>query len=291
MSRPKIFSFHHDLGHSIMYEDTTAEYVESVGVPGKFVKKVNRRVHLKDGTSGEMDGAFIAKADGKILKNDVAVCFECELERLTYKKADQIGNYQLQLVVDHHMPTLVVVASPEDNEKYIQEIQRSPSDIVRFYFPDLGVENLSKRLNTVTEIINNNKVLTRKEAINLGIIVLYAPKNRGCEMTEKVVGLYTKISHTLDQDMQYVLYSVICVMIDYFFDDEKEYQRLINMMSGVTSQKNTDRFDSEIRIEEMYRNKLADELADYKAKLAECYEIIESLQEQIQLIENKYNGK
>ena len=110
-------------------------------------------------------------------------------------------------------------------------------------------------------------------------------------MTEKVVGLYTKISHTLDQDMQYVLYSVICVMIDYFFDDEKEYQRLINMMSGVTSQKNTDRFDSEIRIEEMYRNKLADELADYKAKLAECYEIIESLQEQIQLIENKYNGK
>ena len=59
MNRQRKYKKHFDSSHSIMYNAFPKEYTESLGVPGKFVKKINRNVNLKDGTQGEMDSAYI----------------------------------------------------------------------------------------------------------------------------------------------------------------------------------------------------------------------------------------
>ena len=276
MARKKIFMLHRDSGHNIMYEDVPLEYTNGIGMPGEFEDKINRSVHLNDGTSGTMDAAYRTKPDGKTLFRPVATCLEHQFKPVTPQKAEKIGDYEIQMVAETHLPSLVAVATHTDKEKSVQELVRSPSNSIKFYFPDLSEENIWQRLNTVTEIINNNKVLSREEAINLGIIVLYAPPERGPEITEKVAKLYSKISHTLDSDMEYVLHSVISIMIDAYFDDEEEYQRLINMMNGVTSTQSKEKYDSYIRLEET---------------ISERDRKIEDLEKEVQFLKNKLNGK
>ncbi|MBQ9025786.1 MAG: hypothetical protein IJ104_05355, partial [Methanobrevibacter sp.] len=225
-----------DLCHSILFNEYPLQYTQEIGVPGEFEKKINRRVHLKNGAIGEMDSAYLNNPDNIILHEKVATALEHQSGPISDEKLNKIVDYDTQLVVDEHLPTFIVIASHiQDNSK--DTLTRSPSDITKLYSLDLGEENISKRLSTVSEIINNNQHLSTKNALNLGIILLYAPRDSACEITETVVNLYLKIVKDLDLKMETCLYSVISIMIDAYFDDEKEYRRLMNMIDKNTSEK------------------------------------------------------
>jgi len=233
--RKRKFSKHFDKAHSIMFNGMPLEYTNVLGVPGVFVKKINRMVHLKDGTGGEMDAAYIADPDFKLLFERVAVALEHQSKPIGVEKLEKIGDYDIQLVVDEHLPTLISIASNFKEDASKKQLIRSPSDITRPYFLDLGEDNISKRLSMVDRIINSNKYLSRENALNLGVVMLFAPPDRACEITEHVVNLYIKISSDLDFRLGLVLYSVIVLMIDAYFDEKNDYERLIGMVNDNTS--------------------------------------------------------
>lgn len=234
--RNKIFDKPFDTGHWIMFNEFPGEYIQTIGVPGRFVKKINRRVHLKDGTGGLMDSAFILDPDGEILTERVAACLEHQTSVVKTYKLEKFGDFDVQLVADEHLPTFLIVASHLNPDKSERELIRSPSDISKLYFLNLREENIYKRLNRVSSIIENNEYLSAECALNLGVIALYAPREHACEITEKVAKLYVDIIDDLDFKMAYCLYSVISIMIDAYFEDKKEYERLINMVNGTTPQ-------------------------------------------------------
>ena len=291
--RKRIFSKHFDKAHSIMFNGMPAEYTKILGVPGVFVKKINRMVHLKDGTSGEMDSAYIADPDYKLLFERAAVGFEHQSIPVGDDKLDKLGDYDIQLVVDEHLPTLICIACHLDKEKSKDTLIRSPSDITKPYFLDLGEENISKRLSMVDGIINSNQYLSRENALNLGVIVLYAPRNRACEITENVVNLYIKISRNLDFQLEFILYSVIILMIDAFFDEETEYNRLIAMMDNNTSSEVKEEFSpfdgfresleyANIRISELEsENSRIPELEAENSRIPELEAKIRELEDQL----------
>lgn len=306
MIRIRKYSKHFDKAHSIMFNGMPREYTKLLGVPGIFVKKINRLVHLKDGKRGEMDSAYIADPDYKLLFERVAVALEHQSRPVGEEKLEKMGDYDIQLVVDEHLPTLICVASSLDKCKSKKELTRSPSDITKLYFLDLGEDNISKRLNTVENIINSDNDLTIENALNLGIIVLYAPRNRTCEITERVVGLYVKISKDLDYNLALILYSVICLMIDAYFDDEIEYERLIDMMDSNTSSKIVGEFhpfdglresleNANKRISEM-ETKVA-RISELEAQVSRIPELeaenatIPGLKREIQELKDKLNEK
>ena len=230
MKRNKKFTKHFDLSHSIMFNEYPYIYTKTIGVPGEFVKKINRRVHLKDGTGGEMDSAYIAKPDNKILFEPVAVGLEHQSKPVDPFKLNKFGDYDIQMVSDENLPTLLAVASHLNPEKSENELIRSPSDITQLYFLNLGKENICQRLNRVKEIINNNEKLGDEDALNLGVILLYAPREHAYEITETIVDLYLKVLPDLDFKMESCLYSVMIILIDAFIDDENDYRRLTNMI-------------------------------------------------------------
>lgn len=96
-----------------------------------------------------MDSAYIAKPDYRILFEKVAVALEHQSIPVGDSKLHMIGNYDVQLVVDQHLPTLMVVASHLNEEKSKNKLIRSPSDITKLYFLNLGEKNITKRLNKV----------------------------------------------------------------------------------------------------------------------------------------------
>ena len=283
MVRKRKFSKPFDLCHSIMFNEFPGEYTNTIGVPGKFVKKINRRVHLKDGTTGEMDSAYIADPDNEKVFERVAVGLEHKSYPVGGFKLNKFGDYDIQLVVDEHLPILLVVASHHNLESSKNKLIRFPSDITQLYFVDLGEDNISQRLSTVSKIIYSNKYLSQEMALNSGVVALYCPRERACEIMETVVDLYLKIVDDLDLQMEYTLYSVLTILIDAFFDDENEYGRLIKMMNESTSQESQMRFAShESTIESLTYAK--EDLSIANGKIAE-------LEAEVKRLNDKLNGK
>lgn len=297
MSRKRKFSKPFDLCHSILFNEFPSEYTSTIGVPGNFVKKSNRRVHLKDGTGGEMDSAYVADPDYKILFERVAVGLEHQAAPVGDEKLIKFGDYDVQLVVDEHLPTLLVVASHLNAEKSKNKLIRSPSDITQLYFLDLGEDNISQRLSIVNKIIYNNQYLSQEMALNLGVIALYAPRDCACETMESVVNLYLKIVVNLDLQMEYTLYSVITILIDAFFDDEEEFRRLTKMMDENTSQESKVRFAShESTIESLTYAKedlahVVKDLAHAEEDLAKANGKIAYLEAEVKRLTDELNGK
>ncbi len=245
MVRKRKFAKHFDLAHSLMFSAYPSQYTKALGVPGEFVKRINQRVHLKNGSTGKMDSAYIADPDDKILFERVATALEHQSTPINDTKLSKIGDYDIQLVADENLPTFIVIASHLNEEKSKNLLKRSPSDITKPYFLDLGEENISKRLNSVSRIINSNQHLNIEDALNLGIIVLYTQRNQAYENIEKVLNLYLKVSTKLEFKIEYILYSVITIMIDAYFDDENKYNELINMINDNTSEESKQKFSLE----------------------------------------------
>ena len=233
-----------DAARTFMFNEYPAEYTKTIGVPGHFVKLSNRKVLLNNGIEGMMDSAFVLDPDGEILTERVAACLEHQSTPVDEEKLEKMGDYDIQLVSDENLPTLIIVASHLSSRKSKTILRRSPSDVTILYFLDLGEKDNRRRLTRLSKLIENNQHLTIEDALNLGVILLYAPRERACEITEKVVNLYLDIHDDLDHEMEKCLYSVFSVLIDAFFDDETEYKRLINMVNGITSKEAKDEFDA-----------------------------------------------
>ena len=311
MKREKKFTKHFDLSHSIMYHDYPHIYTKNIDVPGEFVKKINRRVHLKDGTGGEMDSAYIAKPDNKILFEVVAVGLEHQSKPVDPFKLTKFGDYDIQMVSDENLPTLLAVASHLNPKKSENILIRSPSDITQLYFLDLGKENICQRLNRVKEIINNNKKLSDEDALDLGIILIYAPREHAYEITYTIVDLYLKVVNDLDLKMEKCLYSVITILTDAYIDDEKEYRRLTNMIDNKTSQEVKSLFEAhkatldtlkwkEEDLAEANQNlaekqeelaETSQNLAEKQEELVEANDTITRLKKENQMLKEQLNAK
>ena len=79
---------------------------------------------------------------------------------------------------------------------------------------------------------------------------------------------------------------MLFTMIDAYFDDEKEYQRLINMMKTATTEKSVEKFDSEIYFIEAYE-RTKERFDNYRAKTEETIVKLKTENEQLKKQLNK----
>lgn len=184
--------------------------------------------------------------DFKVLFEPAVVDLEHQSTPVDMPKIKIIGDYNIQQIADERLPPLNVIASHLNEEKSIREFERTPTSTTKLMFLNLGRQDNKKRLNTVSNIIKNHEEhLTIGNALNLGIIVLFAPRDSACEITRQIVELYNKIKNK-PKKLEYTLYSVICTMIDAYFDDDEEFKELIDMINNETGEDVVGRFETEI---------------------------------------------
>ena len=150
------------------------------------------------------------------------------------------------------LPFYIVVVSHIDPNKHQMEFERTDSFIIRLKFLDLGKRDNWEKLNSVRNKLRFNKNLSVKDALNLGTVVLFAPDDCARERTREALHYYLE-SEITSKRLEHVLYSVFFCMIDAYFDDELEYQRMIEMLNGKTSLESKEKFASEIRRENMLK--------------------------------------
>ena len=229
-----------------MYNEYPKEFHEELNIPGIFKRKSNVKVRLKDGRMLEMDASYVVDPDFKVLFEPAVVDLEHQSTPVDMPKIKIIGDYNIQQIADERLPPLNVIASHLNEEKSIREFERTPTSTTKLMFLNLGRQDNKKRLNTVSNIIKNHEEhLTIGNALNLGIIVLFAPRDSACEITRQIVELYNKIKNK-PKKLEYTLYSVICTMIDAYFDDDEEFKELIDMINNETGEDVVGRFETEI---------------------------------------------
>ena len=229
MTRKRKIPYPFDFGFGVMYNEFPMELHENFDIPGKFRRKSNVKVRLKDGTILEMDASYVVDPDFVRLFEPAVVIMEHQSKAVDMPKIQIIGHYETQKVADERLPPLNVIASHLSPEKSVQEFERTSTSTTKLMFLDLGAEDNQKRLNRLKNIINyDEKHLTIKEALNLGIVAVFAQRETAREVTRQVIELYLKID-SMPKKLEYTLYSVLYAMIDAYFDDEKEYEELVNM--------------------------------------------------------------
>ena len=233
-----------DLGYAVMYNEYPKELHNLLNVPGIFRRKANRKVYFKDGSVGEMDSSYIIDSDFKIIFEPMVANGEHQSTPVGKDKIQMIGYYGIQQIHDENLPQFSYVASHISKEKHEQIYKRSPTDIIEPYFLDLGEEDNKKRLNNVRKIINQQENISNEDALNLGVIALFAPRNEAQKITEEVVMLYVSIVDNLSRKMESTLYSVLYAMVDAYFDDINEYWRVMTMLKENTSQESVEKFES-----------------------------------------------
>ncbi len=246
MARKRKLNNPYDFAFGVMYNEYPKEFHEELNIPGIFKRKSNVKVRLKDGRRLEMDASYVVDPDLKVLFEPAVVDLEHQSTPVDMPKIKIIGDYNIQQIADERLPPLNVIASHLNEEKSIREFERTPTSTTKLMFLNLGRQDNKKRLNTVSNIIKNHEEhLTIGNALNLGIIVLFAPRDSACEITRQIVELYNKIKNK-PKKLEYTLYSVICTMIDAYFDDDEEFKELIDMINNETGEDVVGRFETEI---------------------------------------------
>ena len=243
-----------NFGYMIMDNEYPEEFYQKLGVPGIFREKINKKAYFKNGKMGEMDTSYIADPDFKTIFEPTAVNGEHQSTTVDYDKMGMISYYGIQQIHDTNLPQLSFIASHIPKEKHVQEYERTITDIIKPLFLDLGEKDNAKRLINVKNIIKQNEKISTHDALDLGIIVLFAPRHKAKEITKEVVGLYNKIVDQLSPKMESTLFSVLYAMTDAYFDEEKEYQKVINMLKEKTHSETIENFETVT----IYKNKVSE---------------------------------
>ena len=149
-----------------------------------FKKKANTKVNLKNGTTGEMDTSYIIDPDNKTIHEQMIANGEHQSTRVGKDKIKMMGKYAIQQIQDEKILPFSYVASHINKEKHEQIHEISHTILIKPHFLDLGEKDNKKRLNRVKKIIKQQQNINTEQALNLGIIALFAPRNKAKEITD-----------------------------------------------------------------------------------------------------------
>ena len=269
MARNRKIDKPYDFAFGLMYNEFPKELHEELKIPGIFKRKSNVKARLKNGKVLEMDASYVVDPDFEVLFEPAVVDLEHQSTPVDGDKIMIIGDYNIQQISDEMMPTLNVIASHLDEEKSVGKYERTPTSTTKLMFLDLGRENIKKRLSAANNIIMyHEEQMTVRQALNLGISVLFAPRDNARAITRQVILLYNAIKKK-PKKLEFVLYSVITAMIDAYFDDEKEFEEMMRMINSETKEEIIEKFETEI-ISENKIKELEEELENANARANEA---------------------
>ena len=306
-----------NFGYQIMHNEFPEELHININAPGIYERTAtNTRVLNLDG-GGDMDVVDVVGPDFNRLFVRAVSNGEHQSTAVTKPKSHQISRYALQSMYDEKLPAISYVVSNIPTKDHYPGWEITPSLHLKTFFIELDEKDNTERLNRIKNIINKQEELTDLEALNLGIIPLFAPKTRACEVTEEVVELYAEVHNQLNIKMEKTLYSVLYAMVDAYFLIKEDYDRVMKMLNTPTTPKTKNEFQTwniirnrNKMLEDAFK-KVSNENAELKAENSRIHELysinaelnsriveleaensrIVELEAEIERLKYQYNGK
>ena len=91
---------------------------------------------------------------------------------------------------------------------------------------------ISKRLKTLKNIIENNKKPSKEESLNFAVIAIFVHGEKKKEIMEKLTHYFTEIESKIDENLKMTLHEILKKMIKkHFEDDIEKTKELLKMIS------------------------------------------------------------
>ena len=202
---------------------------ESLRYPGKYVKTLGTETFTVNNRNLRMDGAELVNADDE-LPCPSTLNPEQQSTQIGPSKVHAMYDYKLQLTFKHKRPSFNVIVTNIGDEDHTV-IYESHGDAFKVYVRVFNDEEISERLNTLTDNIKNKKELTEIEVLDFAYILLFAQENKAKEYSEKVANLFCEVRNldkSLQLDIHYVMKKLIRL---HFRDDEKKTKEMLRMIT------------------------------------------------------------
>jgi hypothetical protein len=225
--------------------------------PGKYMNKVKTEVYTEDGRNLWMDCAQIVLPDSDITcKSTINV--EHQSTPLNKNKIDTMYDYKIYLIHKTNLPSnSIIITNINPGQNKI--IYNSHDQIFYNHYIVIDEEDISKRLKTLTDIIQNKENLSTVHALNFAVIAIFIDCEQKKETMEKLAYLFSKIEK-IEPQLQLDLHHVLKKMIKKHFEDDKnkckELLKLISESIYETDYKGlTYKERTELRIKELEERK------------------------------------
>ena len=111
-------------------------------------------------------------------------------------------------------------------------ITKSHDQIFYNHYIVIDENEISKRLKTLKNIIENNKKPSKEESLNFAVIAIFVHGEKKKEIMEKLIHYFTEIESKIDEELKLDLHEILKKMIKkHFEDDIEKTKELLKMIS------------------------------------------------------------
>ena len=228
MNRTRKVYHPYNLVATVNYDEFPKENLVSLGAPGLFDERLSRKVHVST-IEEEADAIYIAKPDGKEIKERSAVVLENLSKKLDNTKGNIMGHYVKHTHFQTNLPVFPVVASKYNDVTPDKCYPIDPRIYMNPFLLNLDDEYNRKKLNNVKNKLKTSNKLSVETGMDLCNAILYAPPNHELEVLYEATDYYLKFEID-DPRLRFVLFTSFYCMADAYIDDENEFEELIEMI-------------------------------------------------------------
>ena len=157
--------------------------------PGKYLKKLDTNVVTEDGRNLEMDHGIEVLPDGVIVKIKSAVDVEHQSRLPDDSKIEVIFLYTISKTHETNLPTIPIIITNEDARSDFIDYEVF-NHVMRVHYIIVTHEEISKRLNTLRDIVETKRDFTVDEVLNFAYIAIFV-KTDAKEIMEEIAILFT----------------------------------------------------------------------------------------------------
>ena len=111
-------------------------------------------------------------------------------------------------------------------------ISKSHDQIFYNHYIVIDENEISKRLKTLKNIIENNKKPSKEKSLNFAVIAIFVHGEKKKEIMEKLIHYFTEIESKIDEELKLDLHEILKKMIKkHFEDDIEKTKELLKMIS------------------------------------------------------------
>ena len=224
-------AFPMDTSMKLITHNLGKENHESLNFPGIYIEPLSTEVETAIKTNLRMDELSLIAADGITTTMSNVLGNEYQAELPTPKKEEITLFYRTGATYRYGYTVLINYVGNFGSKKETEEIIEVGEHKFNALLTNINDDEVEKRLNSVSNKIDNREKLPTQEALNLSYASIYPSEYIAKSTIKKVVEKFTEAKIDNSKVKSIIFHTIKNMVKHRFRDDEKQARRLLKMMT------------------------------------------------------------
>ena len=239
-------------------------------LPGKFIRNYTTKIIRRDGTEGEMDWLILVELDNYRLFRRILINVEFQSSCVTEEKIEIISDYKDYAKIYYGLPVLTVIIITDGYESSVKEYSSVPSDILKPIYIHIPWEEITERLKSLEEKIDNHSTLDEDDGLDMVYLPMFSPRDKAEEILDRIIQLFMIDESLKGPFKEHVVFG-LNIMVKKYFGPTSKSEELLEMLEKTVDNDRL-RMVAEFELDferQLFERKLADKDAELSERDAE----------------------